>query len=63
MSIRVLLLDDETLARSGFRLILEAEGDIEVVEEAANGVEAVEAAKKLDNVRRACRRPAGVQCH
>jgi DNA-binding NarL/FixJ family response regulator len=48
MSIRVLLVDDETLVRSGFRLILEAEPDIEVVWEAANGVEAVEAAKKLD---------------
>ena len=48
MSIRVLLVDDETLVRSGFRLILEAKPDIEVVWEAANGVEAVEAAKKLD---------------
>jgi len=48
MSIRVLLVDDETLVRSGFRLILEAEPDIEVVGEAANGGEAVEAAKKLD---------------
>jgi len=48
MSIRVLLVDDENLVRSGFRLILEAEDDIEVVGEAANGVEAVEAAKKLD---------------
>src|SRR5262245_32080838 len=48
MSIRVLLVDDETLVRSGFRLILEAETDIEVVGEAANGADAVEAAKKLD---------------
>lgn len=48
MSIRVLLVDDENLVRSGFRLILEAEDDIEVVGEAANGVEAVEATKKLD---------------
>jgi DNA-binding NarL/FixJ family response regulator len=48
MSIRVLLADDENLVRSGLRLILEAEGDIEVVGEAANGVEAVEAAKRLD---------------
>ena len=48
MSIRVLLVDDENLVRSGFRLILGAEPDIEVVGEATNGVEAVEAAKKLD---------------
>jgi YesN/AraC family two-component response regulator len=38
MTIRVLLVDDENLVRSGFRLILEAEHDIEVVGEAANGV-------------------------
>ena len=48
MSIRVLLVDDETLVRSGFRLILESEGDIEVVGEASNGNEAVEAATRLD---------------
>ena len=48
MSIRVLLVDDENLVRSGFRLILESEPDIEVVGEAANGAEAVEAARKLD---------------
>jgi DNA-binding NarL/FixJ family response regulator len=48
MRIRVLLVDDENLVRSGFRLILETENDIEVVGEAANGLEAVEAAKRLD---------------
>jgi DNA-binding NarL/FixJ family response regulator len=48
MSIRVLLVDDEHLVRSGFRFILAAEHDIEVVGEATNGVEAVEAVKKLD---------------
>ncbi len=48
MSIRVLLVDDENLVRAGFRLILEGEEDIEVVAEAANGAEAVEATKKLD---------------
>jgi DNA-binding NarL/FixJ family response regulator len=48
MSIRVLLVDDENLVRSGFRLILGAEHDIEVVGEASNGVEAIEATKKLD---------------
>jgi DNA-binding NarL/FixJ family response regulator len=48
MSIRVLVVDDENLVRSGLRLILETEGDLEVVGEAANGVEAVEAAAELD---------------
>jgi DNA-binding NarL/FixJ family response regulator len=48
MSIRVLLADDENLVRSGLRLILEGEEGIEVVAEAANGLEAVEATKKLD---------------
>ena len=44
MSIRVLIADDEQLVRTGLRLILEAEDDIEVVGEAANGRLAVEAA-------------------
>lgn len=48
MSVRVLLVDDEDLVRAGFRLILESEQDIEVVAEAGNGIEAVEATKKLD---------------
>jgi DNA-binding NarL/FixJ family response regulator len=48
MTIRVLLADDENLVRSGLRLILEAESDIGVVAEAANGNEAVEATKQLD---------------
>lgn len=48
MSVRVLVVDDEDLVRSGLRLILETEPDIEVVGEAANGVEAVDAAKSLD---------------
>ena len=39
--IRVLIADDQELVRTGFRVILEAEGDIEVVGEAENGVEAV----------------------
>jgi DNA-binding NarL/FixJ family response regulator len=39
--IRVLIADDQELVRTGFRVILEAEGDIEVVAEAENGREAV----------------------
>jgi DNA-binding NarL/FixJ family response regulator len=39
--IRVLLADDQALVRAGFRLLLEAAGDIAVIAEAANGGEAV----------------------
>jgi DNA-binding NarL/FixJ family response regulator len=42
MSIRVLLADDQTLVRSGFRALLERADDIEVIGEAADGAEAVE---------------------
>ena len=41
MSIRVLIADDQELVRTGFRMILTAAGDIEVVGEAANGQDAV----------------------
>ena len=47
MSIRVLVADDQALVRAGFRMILEAQADLEVVAEAANGREAVEAAARL----------------
>jgi DNA-binding NarL/FixJ family response regulator len=45
MSIRVLLADDQTLVRSGFRALLERADDIEVVGDAADGAEAVERAR------------------
>jgi len=48
MSIRVLLVDDESLVRAGFRLILDSEEDIEVVGEAGTGAEAVALTKTLD---------------
>jgi DNA-binding NarL/FixJ family response regulator len=47
MTIRLLIADDQVLVRTGFRLILEAEDDIEVVGEASDGLEAVEAARLL----------------
>ncbi|GIM88403.1 response regulator [Paractinoplanes toevensis] len=43
--IRVLVADDQTLVRTGFRVILETEGDIEVVAEAATGTEAIRQAQ------------------
>ena len=46
-AIRTLLVDDQPLLRTGFRMILEAEEGIEVVGEAADGVEAVERARQL----------------
>ncbi len=45
--IRVVLADDQELVRSGFAMILSIEENIEVVGEAANGVEAVELARTL----------------
>jgi DNA-binding NarL/FixJ family response regulator len=45
MSIRVLLADDQTLVRSGFRALLERSDDIEVIAEAGDGAEAVERAR------------------
>jgi len=47
MSIRVAIADDQALVRAGFRKILEADSEIEVVAEAADGLEAVEAARRL----------------
>jgi DNA-binding NarL/FixJ family response regulator len=43
--IKVLLADDQVLVRSGFKVLLDAEDDIRVVGEAANGAEAVERAR------------------
>ena len=47
MTTRVLLVDDQQLVRIGFRMILEGEDDIEVVGEAADGKQAIEAATRL----------------
>ena len=43
---RVLIVDDQSLVRAGFRMILEAEPDLEVVGEAADGLAAVLAARE-----------------
>jgi DNA-binding NarL/FixJ family response regulator len=45
--IRVLLADDQSLVRAGFRMILKAESGIEVVGEAGDGVAAVARAREL----------------
>ncbi len=47
MPIRVVLADDQVLVRAGFRMILEAQSDIEVVGEAGDGTQAVDAARRL----------------
>jgi DNA-binding NarL/FixJ family response regulator len=44
VTIKILIADDQALVRTGFRKILESEADLEVVGEAADGGEAVEAA-------------------
>lgn len=45
--IRVLLVDDQELIRYGLRMVLDAQPDIEVVAEAADGAEAVNTARRL----------------
>ncbi|MFE5591597.1 response regulator [Streptomyces sp. NPDC056549] len=47
MTIRVVVADDQELVRSGFAMILDAQPDIEVVAEAGDGAEAVEAVRRL----------------
>ena len=46
MSLRVLICDDQALVRAGFRKLLEARPDVEVVGEAEDGVQAVDLARR-----------------
>lgn len=46
MTLRVLVVDDQALVRRGFTLVLEHEGDIKVVAEAGNGLQAIAEARR-----------------
>ncbi len=47
MAIKVLIVDDQALVRAGFRMILEAQPDLEVVGEAGDGSAAIDAVRTL----------------
>ena len=48
MKIRVLIADDQSMVRAGFRMLLSGEQDIDVVAEARDGLEAVAKAERFD---------------
>ncbi|GAB3146238.1 response regulator transcription factor [Micromonospora sonneratiae] len=45
--VRILLVDDQPLLRTGFRMVLGAEDDLDIVGEAGDGVDAVDLARRL----------------
>jgi YesN/AraC family two-component response regulator len=47
VSIRILVVDDESMIRRGFRMILESESGMEVVAEASDGEQAIAAARRF----------------
>lgn len=46
MTVRILLIDDHTLFRSGIRLLLQRQPDFDIVDEAADGLEGIKLAKR-----------------
>jgi len=46
--IKVLIVDDQSLVRAGFRLVLENHDDLEVIGEASTGTQAIDSARRLD---------------
>ncbi|MFJ6382873.1 response regulator [Kitasatospora sp. NPDC092039] len=48
MTIRVMLVDDQELLRTGFRMILQSQGDIEIAAEAGDGAQALELLRRTE---------------
>ena len=46
-TVKVILADDHVIVRNGIKILLESDGDVEVIGEASNGLEALELAKDL----------------
>ena len=47
MTVRVMLVDDQVLLRTGFRMVLAAQHDMDVVAEAGDGAEALEILERM----------------